>query len=101
MISRRPAGSARRGGEVQQVAREYVVEQRTRLPRAQPRVYRFEYADGDYPSAVEIEASVRYHLLTEARRKRIEYANKDPIAYDVYRARIALNASQGQGLGHE
>jgi nitrate reductase cytochrome c-type subunit len=72
-----------------------------RLPRAEPRVYRFEYAEGDYPGAVAIEASVRYHLLTEARRRRIEYANKDPIAYDVYRARIALNASQEQGLGHE
>jgi len=63
-----------------------------RLPRGEPRAYRFDYAEGDYPGAVAIEASVRYHLLAEARRKRIGYANTDPIAYDVYRARIAVNA---------
>ncbi len=63
----------------------------SRLPRGEPRVYRFEYAEGDYPGAVAIEASVRYHLLAEARRKRIEYENVDPIAYDVYRTRVAVN----------
>ena len=62
-----------------------------RLPRGEPRVYRFEYAEGDYPGAVAIEASVRYHLLAESRRKRIEYENADPIAYDVYRSRVAVN----------
>ena len=61
-----------------------------RLPRGEPRVYRFEYADGDNLGVVAIEASVRYHLLAEVRRQRIEYENVDPIAYDVYRSRIAL-----------
>jgi hypothetical protein len=63
-----------------------------RLRRGEPRVYRFEYAERDYPGAVAIEASVRYHLLAESRRKRIEYENVDPIAYDVYRTRVAVNA---------
>lgn len=64
----------------------------SRLPRGEPRVYRFEYAADDYPDAVAIEATVRYHLLAESRRKRIDYENVDPIAYDVYRTRITVNS---------
>jgi len=33
---------------------------------------------------------VRYHLLDEARRARIGCGNTEPIAYEVFRSRIAL-----------
>jgi len=33
---------------------------------------------------------VRYHLLDESRRKRINYKNTTPIAYDVFRQNISL-----------
>jgi hypothetical protein len=63
----------------------------TRLPRWQPRVFWFDAASSRDPTAVAVEAQVRYHLLDEARRQRIGYENKEPIAYDVFRSRIALN----------
>ena len=63
----------------------------TRLPRWQPRVFRFDVDLGRYPTAVAVEAQVRYHLVDEARRKRIGYENKEAIAYEVFHARIALN----------
>lgn len=64
----------------------------SRLPRGEPRVYRLEYGESDYPAASAVEASVRYHLLAESRRKRIGYENADPIAYDVYRKRVPVNS---------
>lgn len=42
-------------------------------------------ADGKY-----VEAEVRYHLLDEARRKRINYKNQDPINYSVYRKTLQV-----------
>jgi mono/diheme cytochrome c family protein len=68
----------------------------SRLPRGEPRVYRFAYDEVDNPEAVAVEASVRYHLLAESRRKRINYENVDPIAYDVYRARVAVNTPKAK-----
>jgi hypothetical protein len=38
----------------------------------------------------ELDVTVRYHLLDEARRKRIGYENKEPIAYPVYHARVPV-----------
>ncbi len=38
-----------------------------------------------------VEAVVRYHLLDERRRRRIGYDNPEPIAYEVFRERLALN----------
>jgi len=61
----------------------------TRLPRGQPRSYDIEISDPQ--KAVSVEAVVRYHLLDEKRRKRIVYENKTPIAYDVFRQKIALD----------
>ena len=61
----------------------------TRLPRGQPRSYDIEISDSQ--KAVSVEAVVRYHLLDEKRRKRIAYENKTPIAYDVFRQKIALD----------
>jgi hypothetical protein len=36
----------------------------------------------------------RYHLLDEAQRKRIGYENTEPIAYEVFRSRVALQRAQ-------
>jgi len=72
--------------------RPFIVDLRdTRLPRWQPRVFQFDVDLRRDPTAVAVEAQVRYHLLDEKRRRRIGYENKEPIAYDVFRARIALN----------
>lgn len=64
----------------------------TRLPRGQPRTYRIEFPTASKPVAVE--AVVRYHLLDEKRRARIGYENTEPIAYEVFRSRIALRRAQ-------
>ncbi|MDO8790018.1 MAG: hypothetical protein Q7J42_18240 [Sulfuritalea sp.] len=72
--------------------RPFIVELRdTRLPRWQPRVFQLDVDPGRDLAAVAVEAQVRYHLLDEDRRRRIGYENKEPIAYDVFRARITLN----------
>jgi hypothetical protein len=63
----------------------------TRLPRWQPSTFDFDVDTGREPTAVAVEAQVQYHLLDEDRRRRIGYENKEPIAYDVFRARISLN----------
>ncbi len=62
----------------------------TRLPRWQPKVFHFDVSPGRDPTATAVEAQVQYHLLDENRRRRIGYENKEPIAYDLFRARIAL-----------
>ncbi len=60
----------------------------TRLARWQPRTYTIDIIDKK--KAVSVEASIRYHLMNEKRRKRIKYKNKTPIAYDVFRKKISL-----------
>jgi len=58
----------------------------TRLAPGQSREFIIEVpADGKY-----VEAEVRYHLLDEARRKRINYKNQDPINYSVYRRTLQV-----------
>ena len=70
--------------------RPFIVDLKdTRLARGQPRQYEIELTDS--AKAVSVEAVVRYHLLDEKRRKRIGYENKTPIAYDVFRQKIALD----------
>lgn len=70
--------------------RPFIVDLKdTRLQRWQPRSYEIELSDPD--KAVSVEAVVRYHLLDEKRRQRIAYENKTPIAYDVFRQKIALD----------
>lgn len=61
----------------------------TRLPYGLPRTYIIEFSASD-ASAVTVEAVVRYHLLDEARRRRIGYENPEPIAYEVFRERRAV-----------
>ncbi len=62
----------------------------TRLPRDEPRVYTLAYPRDGRPRATAVEAVVRYHLLEEKRRQRIGYENREPIAYDLFRQRVAL-----------
>ena len=66
----------------------------TRLPRGKPRSYRIEFPAAGKPAPAAVEATVRYHLLDEARRARIGYDNTEPIAYEVFRSRIALQRAQ-------
>jgi hypothetical protein len=62
----------------------------TRLPPREPRAFRIEFPTARDPAPAAVEAVVRYHLLDEKRRARIGYENKEPIAYEVFRSRIAL-----------
>jgi len=59
----------------------------TRLPRWQPRRYELDVERNG--EAVAVEVIVRYHLLAESRRQRIGYQNTQPIAYEVFRQRLA------------
>ena len=71
--------------------RPFIVELRdTRLPRWQAKVFSFDVDPAREPTAVAVEAQVRYHLLDEARRRRIGYDNKEPISYEEFRARQAM-----------
>ena len=63
----------------------------SRLPYGVTRRIYFNF-DREYdrqPAALDI--LVRYHLLDEARRRKIGYENRDPIAYPVHHERIRLN----------
>jgi hypothetical protein len=57
----------------------------TRLAKDKPRSYSFAVNPADFSAPVELEVTVRYHLLDEARRKRIAYDNQEPISYLLYR----------------
>ena len=64
----------------------------TRLPRWQPRSYELSVPANSKQKPAAVEAIVRYHLLDERRRKRIGYENEDPIAYEVFRKKLSLDA---------
>ena len=64
----------------------------SRLPRWLPRHY--EYSVDGHSPAVSIEAEVRYHLLDENRRERIDYNNTTPVDYEIFRRRIMLTPEQ-------
>ena len=54
----------------------------TRLPRGEQRKYILQVENiGD---VAYVDAEVRYHLLDEARRRRIGYENQSPIYYPVF-----------------
>jgi hypothetical protein len=62
----------------------------TRLPYGLPKKFTFKFReDKDNPLSI-LDVTVRYHLLDEARRKKIGYRNREPIAYPVFRERIDL-----------
>lgn len=67
----------------------------TRLPRGAPRTFRIGVAQDAAPQPAAVEVVVTYHLLDEARRKRIGYENAEPIAYEVYRKRIEIIGGAG------
>ncbi len=68
--------------------RPFIVDVRdTRLPYGQPREFRFAFSD---ERAAALDVTVQYHLLDEARRRRIGYENTEPIFYPVYHQRIPL-----------
>jgi hypothetical protein len=56
----------------------------TRLEKNIPRSYSVPFQRSNSPAAVKLDVIVRYHLLDEARRKRIAYINKEPISYVLY-----------------
>jgi len=58
----------------------------SRLPRGAPRRYRLELP----ANTRTVEAQVRYHLLGEARRKRIDYQPEEPISYLIFDDRQAV-----------
>ena len=60
----------------------------TRLPRGEARRYSLDIPDRD--GAFTVEATVRYHLLDEKRRRRIGYENTEPIAYEVFSKRLPI-----------
>jgi hypothetical protein len=58
----------------------------SRLPRGAPR----RYSLGLPADARTVEAQVRYHLLGEARRRRIGYRPDEPLSYLVFEQRLTL-----------
>ena len=60
----------------------------TRLPRWQTR--KFDLQIPDDSTAVKVEAVIKYHLLDEKRRKRINYKNNTPINYEIFHKKILL-----------
>ena len=62
----------------------------TRLPRGEERTYTYALDVGADPTPVTLDIMVRYHLLDEARRKRIGYENQEPISYVVFHRSIPL-----------
>ena len=76
--------------------RPFIVDLRdTRLPRWQPRHYEFTVPATGRQRAATVEAVVRYHLLDERRRARINYHPADPIDYEVFRQRLSLDGIAG------
>ena len=63
----------------------------TRLQRWQPKIYQLEVADTG--NAAVVEATVRYYLVNEKRRKRIGYENKEPVSYQVFQERLPLEVT--------
>jgi hypothetical protein len=56
----------------------------TRLAKGKSQTYFFNFRTDSDPAPAELEVFIRYHLLDEARRKRIGYQNKEPISYVLY-----------------
>lgn len=75
--------------------RPFIVDLRdTRLPYSQPREFRIPLNRSGPGAPAAIDVTVRYHLLDEARRKKIGYDNVEPIAYPLYHERIPLGQHQ-------
>lgn len=62
----------------------------TRLHHDEQREYTLAVSEPMLDTTAKIEAEVRYHLLDEARRKRIGYNNREPISYPVFQQQLRL-----------
>ena len=56
----------------------------TRLIKNKPQSYTFTWPRTTKNTPRTLKITVRYHLLAEARRRRINYRNKTPISYIIY-----------------
>ncbi|OGG94685.1 MAG: hypothetical protein A2508_04315 [Candidatus Lambdaproteobacteria bacterium RIFOXYD12_FULL_49_8] len=71
--------------------RPFIVDLKdTRLLYNQSRSFKFEVAQKELEQYDHVEVLVTYHLLDEARRKRIGYQNKEPIFYPIFEKTIPL-----------
>ena len=71
--------------------RPFIIELNdSRLPFNEPRTFKYSFDRIRKPQPVLLEATVRYHLLKESRRKRIGYQNTEPIQYPLWQERIRL-----------
>lgn len=64
-----------------------------RLARWKPSTFQFVLDSRHTSQAYSVETIVRYHLLPEARRKRIGYENKTPIVHELFRESIFLSST--------
>lgn len=62
----------------------------TRLRPKIPQKFQLDADKEGHDGPFYAEAVVRYHLLTQARRKKIGYHPKTPISYEIFRRRIVL-----------
>ncbi len=63
----------------------------TRLPYGEPKEFRFPVIKRGSDTPAVVDVAVRYHLLEEARRKKIGYDNIEPIAYPIYHEQIPIS----------
>ena len=66
----------------------------TRLPYRSPKIFTFKFRPDPENPPSKLDVTVRYHLLDDARRKKIGYENREPIAYPIYRKMIQLPTTQ-------
>ena len=65
----------------------------TRLRKGEDRTYTFTLDMDADPAPATLDIMVRYHLLGEVRRRRIDYENQKPISYVVFQQSIPLTES--------
>lgn len=75
--------------------RPFIVDLRdTRLPYLQPREFKLPLNKRGPVAPTAVDVTVRYHLLDEARRKKIGYITVEPIAYPLYNKVIPLGSNR-------
>lgn len=75
--------------------RPFIVElSDSRLPYNQPRDFSFVVEKKFLKKAAVLDVEVRYHLLQESRRKRINYINSEPIDYPIFQQTLDLTQNQ-------
>jgi len=74
--------------------RPFIIDWRdTRLEKNHPQRFSFSWEEVATNPGSSLTVTVRYHLLDEARRKRIGYQNSTPISYVLYQ--------QSRSIGQE